>query len=365
MNNKRVALLATGDEITNGDILNTNGQRIAQTLFEQGIEVGMHLVASDRQSDIENAMSYLLQHHDALIITGGLGPTSDDRTRFALANAVKKELIFDEQSWENILQRFKRYNLQNQPESNRHQALFPQGATIIKNDNGSAAGCWLIHENKLIFMLPGPPNECLPMFNQIVFPILIDHHFQQPIIQKKWLLFNVSEGEIAEKLDKIAANHQIATGYRIRYPYVEFKARSSDIKMMDIFIQNAKTLLESHLINSQSQPASEILIETLVKYPNKISIEDLATRGTLAKTLTTVMTYEKIIFGARSPDAKFHIQISGLQDFWQNTQNLIQTEIIIQHESDQKTFAIPYRGERTLLYAVELISQQILQLLSP
>ena len=80
----KIALLSTGDELVNGDVLNTNSQHLARQLLDHAIQPGLHITASDDQNQIESAMRFLLADHAGLIITGGLGPTSDDRTRFAL-----------------------------------------------------------------------------------------------------------------------------------------------------------------------------------------------------------------------------------------------------------------------------------------
>lgn len=363
---KKIALLATGDEITCGDILNTNGQTIAKTLFEEGMTPGVHLVTSDDEQEIESAIDYLLQHHDGLIITGGLGPTSDDRTRFALAKALNKELVFHESIWENIQERFKRFSLKNQPDSNRNQALLPEGATIIPNLNGSAAGCSIIFNNKLICMLPGPPSECLPMFHEYVKALFIQQRFQYPILQKKWLLFDVSEGEIAHELDALAEDLDLVTGYRIRYPYVETKIRTLDPVAFHTFIEKASPLLEKHLINPNSQPASDVLIEFLKTSSFVLFVDDKATRGMLAKALITVDTFEKIRFELAPAPTDLQVSISGLEDFWNPSPSLTHTSIDLSINQRSFHFQVPFRGERTLLYVVELLSKEILQhLLTP
>ena len=175
----KIALLATGDEISHGDILNTNSQEIAQRLFNQGMQIGTHITTPDQISEIETAIHFLLKDHRGLIITGGLGPTSDDLTRYALSNATQRKLIFDEQTWDTITTRLKRFGYDKFPESNRQQALFPEGATIIPNPNGTAAGCFLKLNNQYIFMLPGPPVECLPMVDHVVVQTLIQAHFPE------------------------------------------------------------------------------------------------------------------------------------------------------------------------------------------
>lgn len=104
----QVAILATGDEICNGDIANSNSQEIAQRLFSHGIHVGTHMTVADNLTDLETAMQFLLRNHRALIMTGGLGPTSDDLTRQALSHVLQRQLIFDEPTWQTIVARLRK-----------------------------------------------------------------------------------------------------------------------------------------------------------------------------------------------------------------------------------------------------------------
>lgn len=359
MNTKRIAFLATGDEIVNGDILNTNAQAMAHQLFDLGMEVGIHLVVSDTQSEIENAIHYLLATHDALVITGGLGPTSDDRTRFALASALNRELIFDEPSWEAIQTRLNRYNLKNQPISNRNQALFPEQATVIPNNSGTAAGCWVNFHDKLIFMLPGPPSECLPMFDTVVKPTLTENQFARPIIHRKWLLFNVSEGEIADRLDKLAAPFPITTGYRMSFPYVEFKIHSEDPHAVERFLRKAETLISSNMLNPESLMASELLNRYLAQHDKVISINDQATRGHLAKAITSLDSYQKIYRGKQEDSNVLHFDIEGIPEYWQGVEQGGTSWLSI----NESRFDIPFKGFRTVHYAVEFLSNELLKVL--
>jgi len=99
---KRISFLATGNEIIEGEIQDTNGNYFARTLHELGATIYQHVQVSDNRDEICNALHYLLAHSDAVIITGGLGPTSDDNTRYAVAEVTQKELIFDDASWKYI-----------------------------------------------------------------------------------------------------------------------------------------------------------------------------------------------------------------------------------------------------------------------
>ena len=147
-----IAFLATGDEIVVGDILNTNAQSMAQTLFHEQMHVTEHRIVRDDEAHITQTILSLLENNDALIITGGLGPTTDDRTRFALAKALQKPLELHEDIWQAIINHLaKRYGLTNIPISNQQQALFPSDAQILENPNGTAAGCYCRVNNKFIF----------------------------------------------------------------------------------------------------------------------------------------------------------------------------------------------------------------------
>lgn len=346
----RVGILATGDEVQNGDILNTNAQALAERLFNHGILCGTHMVVGDKIDEIKNAILYLLQSHQAIIITGGLGPTSDDVTRHALASALNKKLIFNDSIWNAIVERLKNVGYNTPPLSNKQQAYFPEDAEIILNPNGTAAGCRLKIDKQWIFMLPGPPPECLPMFDQHVLPTLSDHGFQRTFYHRKWLLFNVSEGEIAEVLDALAKPYHCTTGYRICYPYIEFKIYSDHQNDFLTLSSKVYELIKNNIIDDGKLTASDKLKECLPTLPFTISICDQATGGLLAATLLTPETYSKLSFTTDITTAM--VKIQGLEAFWNNEKSMTtQIEIMIQDKSFKKE--IPLRGIRTKPYVVE------------
>lgn len=362
----KIALLATGDEISNGDILNSNTREIARRLNDLGMHIGMHATTPDNIADIEKTIHFLLKSHQALIITGGLGPTSDDLTRFALGNATHRPLIFDEATWDIIVNRLKLFGYHTPPESNRQQALFPEGAEIIPNPNGTAAGCSLEHNNQFIFMLPGPPSECLPMLDSAVIPTLKKQQFQQVSYHKSWMLFGVSEGQIAEELDAIAKPFNCITGYRITHPYIEFKIFSND---ENDFKQIAKLMdekLSPYLISQGTQTASGELIDKLTSHKEKIYICDHATGGFLESLLLTPATYQSLSFVKQPFTENPHFIISGLNEFWHQTdttETSIELEYDFKNKKDTITKTMANRGERVKRYTAEWICYQINQLL--
>ena len=127
-----IALLATGNEIVEGDILNTNCQELAHSLHSEGLAPSMHMACSDSEEDILDCLQFLAARPDVMIITGGLGPTSDDRTRFALSRFLGLPLLVFSSALEH-LQKILRHSALAMTSSNKQQALFPKSAILLPN----------------------------------------------------------------------------------------------------------------------------------------------------------------------------------------------------------------------------------------
>ncbi|MES2218821.1 MAG: molybdopterin-binding protein [Pseudomonadota bacterium] len=355
----KIALLATGDEICQGDIVNTNSQEIAQRFFHAGMEPWLHVIAPDIISEIEASIRFLLNSHQALIITGGLGPTSDDLTRFALGKVIGKELVFDEATWQAICKRLQNFGYTVPPTSNRQQALFPAGAIIIPNKNGTAAGCSIKLGNQYIFMLPGPPMECLPMVDQIVLPMLKEAGFEQVSYHKKWLLFGASEGKIAEELDELAKPFACVTGYRLSYPYIEFKLhanQSADFQALTALVEKT---IQPYLLGDGQQPASIILQKKLAETKTVLQISDHATGGALQQAVLTPQNYAHLRFTDEINANLPHVFIEGLAEFWEAKPDTTLTSLKLRFPHEEINVDIPFRGKRVIQYAVEILAHYI------
>ncbi len=363
-----LAIIATGDELVSGDILNTNAKHIATLLLEQGIQVGTHLVCDDKEKNIRHAIEFALQEFDGVILTGGLGPTSDDRTRFALSDVLQRPLLFHEPTWQALLDRLTQFGL-SIPESNRQQALFPSHAHVLPNTQGTAAGCFVQHNDKLIFMLPGPPCECLPMFQEQVLPILQQHAPQQSKTLMKWRLFGVSEGHIATELENLLQNEPCDVGYRIEFPYVEFKLTCDESEA-----ERLQTLLkphvEPHLLAHPYHRASSLLQEALSQTNKTLLVLDQATGGALERTLRCPENAHNLFFNF--PDAvnkpDITILLTGLQDYWQQGKDGCDAQLRMDYKMNGKTqhpqvYTFPMRKIRAVDHAVEYYSYLLLQLL--
>jgi nicotinamide-nucleotide amidase len=325
----------------------------------------MHAATPDSIHEIEAAMRFLLASHQALIITGGLGPTSDDLTRYAVSKVLNQPLVFDEATWQSICDRLTRFGYPTPPESNRQQALFPEKSVIIENPNGTASGCISRMGEQFIFMLPGPPTECLPMLEKIVIPALKEADFQHVSYIKKWLLFGVSEGKIAEELDALAKPYDCVTGYRIWYPYIEFKLHSENAADFETLTALVEKTIQPYLMGSGELTASQLLRKKLMTSGNKLAITDHATGGALEVALKTPQTSDHVEF-SNEKKGLLHVEINGLKEFWSQAPGeikLAHLDMIFTKNNDQERLhaEIPFRGKRVIQYAVEFIACEIMK----
>ena len=166
-------LIAVGTELLLGNIANTDAQMLSKGLSALGINVYYHTVVGDNPQRLKAAVEVAKSRADIIITTGGLGPTCDDLTKNVLAECFGKKLVYDEESAERIRDYFQRLHPGGtMTENNLQQAYLPEGCTIFSNDWGTAPGCAFESGGVRVIMLPGPPNECTPMFEHRAVPYL-------------------------------------------------------------------------------------------------------------------------------------------------------------------------------------------------
>ena len=224
----RVAIIATGDEIINGEIANSNAQIIAQELWRNCFDLGFGLQVSDCAQDLHTALSWALEQHRIIITIGGLGPTLDDRTRFAIADSMRRKLEFNKLVWDSINRFRKRRGLRSLPDNNRQQAMFVAGSQILNNHNGTAAGFIVREQQRIVIALPGPPRECLPIFYEQVLPRLCAELKPALVYRKLWTLSAQSESQIASLVEPLIADLDVDLGFRVYKPLLDVKISSKD-----------------------------------------------------------------------------------------------------------------------------------------
>ncbi|MFO0829640.1 MAG: competence/damage-inducible protein A [Phycisphaerales bacterium] len=195
------ATLSIGDEIVLGQIDDTNARTIAERLAELGVFRGEHRAVGDDVDAIADALAALAQSHDVVVVTGGLGPTKDDLTRDALNRVVDPgaELVEDEQA-RVALDRWFKGRGRAMPASNLVQALRPRSARCLENPNGTAPGLFAESRGAMIWCLPGPPREMVPMLERETLGMLAERAGDEAMPTLAVHSYGAGESALAERL---------------------------------------------------------------------------------------------------------------------------------------------------------------------
>lgn len=167
-----VELISVGTEILMGNIVNTNAAFLSAQCVALGLSCYHQSVVGDNEGRMEEAMQTALSRSDLVLISGGLGPTRDDLTKEVAAKVMEKKLVMDMHTRDRIQAYFDRIKRSDITENNWKQAVVPEGAIVLDNDNGTAPGLILEKEGKVMILLPGPPGELIPLFQKKVRPYL-------------------------------------------------------------------------------------------------------------------------------------------------------------------------------------------------
>ena len=195
-------IIAVGTEILLGEITNTDAVTVARALSELGINAYYQTVVGDNPDRLYDVIMTAKKRADIIITTGGLGPTFDDLTKQVAARAFGKELVLNEEELEKIKGYFKKLG-RNMTENNARQAYLPEGCEVFVNEWGTAPGCAIEDNGKILIMLPGPPRECKPMVKYRMVPYLkklSDSHLVSHSIR----IYGMGESSVEDKIAPFA-----------------------------------------------------------------------------------------------------------------------------------------------------------------
>ena len=201
----RVELVSVGTELLLGDIVNTNTAYLSKELAALGLGVFRQTTVGDNRERLLKTLESAFLENDAVIITGGLGPTDDDITKECAAEYFGREFYFHEYSWVKILERLTRAGRNIITENNKKQAMIPEGAIVLENYCGTAPGIIIEENNKRIVLMPGPPREMRDMFEKSVKPYL-EKFSNKQFISKYVRFYGVGESLLETKIKDIMDN---------------------------------------------------------------------------------------------------------------------------------------------------------------
>ncbi len=200
----KAEIISVGTELLMGQIANTDAQFITARLSELGIDVHYHTVVGDNEKRLKEILSLAFSRSDAVIITGGLGPTMDDLTKETVASYFNLPLKEDKTALDSIRDYFKKMKRE-MTESNKKQALIPEGAMPLYNNFGTAPGCLIDKDGKIAAMLPGPPRELQPMFTEYLIPYfnkISGFHLESLYLR----IFGIGEAEAESRIKHLTAS---------------------------------------------------------------------------------------------------------------------------------------------------------------
>lgn len=300
-----VEVVAVGTELLLGQIVNSNAATIGARLAESGLDSFRQTVVGDNLERITAVLAEAMARADAVIVTGGIGPTQDDITREALCAATGLEMDFSEE-WADRLRRWWERRGREMPDNNLRQAHHPRGARLIVNPKGSAPGLDLTHEGVRVFVLPGVPQEMLHMLDTHVLVELRRAAGEDSALVSRLLrTWGSSESMLAERLDDLYAAQSnptlafLASGGEIK---LRLSAKAVDAATAAALIAPLESEIRRRLGTAvfavDDETIEEVLVRLLGERGWTLGTAESATAGMVAARLTRVAGSSAVFRGA-------------------------------------------------------------------
>lgn len=288
-------LISVGTEILLGTIVNTNASFLAEKCALLGLSIYYQSVVGDNEKRLEETLKTALDRSDVVILSGGLGPTQDDLTKETVARVMNRELVLDKHSKARIEEYFKKSQTKTITENNWKQALIPKGAIVVDNDNGTAPGVIIEEGGKSVILLPGPPNELIPMFNKDIYPYL--NKLQPEIILSSMVkICGVGESTVETMIKDLIdsqTNPTVAPYAKTGEVHLRVTAKAKDEeeakKLIKPVVKELKARFGSKVFTTdENETLEEAVIRLLKKYELKVTTAESCTGGLLAGRLVNV-----------------------------------------------------------------------------
>ena len=296
----KAEIIAVGTELLMGQIANTNGMFLSRELSELGIDVHYHHVVGDNNDRLVELIKKVMSRCDLIITTGGLGPTMDDLTKDAIAEALDLPMVLDEES-KNTIENFFSMIHRDMTINNLRQAYFPQGSIILKNPNGTAPGCIVEKDGKAIVVLPGPPMEMQPMFLKDIFPYL-SKKTGNVIRSKHIKVFGMGESSLETALMHLIkgqTNPTLATYATQGELLLRVTAKADTAAQAEALLEpvckEISDILGNKIYSYTNEPLAEVVINMLYEQKKSIAFAESCTGGMLTSILVDIPGASKVL----------------------------------------------------------------------
>ncbi|MCR5596434.1 MAG: competence/damage-inducible protein A [Lachnospiraceae bacterium] len=287
-------IVSVGTEILMGNIVNTNATFLAEQCAALGISCFYQQVVGDNEDRLSEAFKTALGRSDIVIVSGGLGPTEDDLTKETAAKVCGKKLVTHEPSRKALIEYFNKRNIPF-TDNNYKQADMPEDSIVIDNPNGTAPGVIIPYEDKRIILMPGPPGEMIPMFNDSIKPYLKK---MSPVTIYSVTVKETGIGEsCAEELIKdlidTQTNPTIATYAKVGEVHLRVSAMAKNkkeaMKLISPVVKEIKKRFGKHVYTTdESVTLEEAIVKKLKKKEYTITFAESCTGGMLSSRLVNV-----------------------------------------------------------------------------
>ena len=287
-------IIAIGSELLAPDRTDTNSLWLTEQLNRLGIEVKLKTIVGDDDARLEEAIKDATRRSKVVITTGGLGPTEDDITRKITARALGRRLLLDEAVLAEIKQRFQGFGVA-MPERHSRQAMVIEDAEVLPNPNGTAPGMFIDHNGTAIVLLPGPPREMKPMFENHVVPKIAGRAGNIRVVRRMLRVAGMGESAVDEKIAPVYTqydNPQTTILFNQSEIEIHLTARGRTEEEANALLDRVVLQLEQRLGNSIFSFAGETMEEVvglkLSVGGYTLAVAESCTGGLLAERLTNI-----------------------------------------------------------------------------
>lgn len=295
--NYQSAIICIGNELLLGRTLNSNLAWLGMKLSELGVPVQYSVTVPDAPEAISEALDYCWNRYDVVITTGGLGPTQDDLTKAVIANFFGKELNFDEAVWSHIGNLFAQRNVA-MPQSNRSQAMVPQGFTVLKNDRGTAPGLFYTEAGRLFFALQGVPLEMKHIFQDHIQQILKKAFSSaKGVIVRNIHTYGVAESALAELLDIKKLPPGVMLAWLPQTGRVDLRLYGTDEDALKVAESYVHQQVAEFIWGYEEEDPAKCLFSVLQAKKLTLAVAESCTGGLVQRLLTDIPGVSRVYLG--------------------------------------------------------------------
>lgn len=290
----KIELISIGDELLIGQTVNTNASWLGREFAQRGASVNYTTVIRDTKEDILTALDVAFSRVDVIVVTGGLGPTKDDITKYTLCEYFQTELVLNEE----VLTRVRGYfeaRGREMLEVNIKQAEMPKNAHVLQNDMGTASGMWFDHNGKVLISLPGVPYEMKHLMTDRAFPLLMERYTMKSLYHRTLQTQGIGESYLAERIEDLETEIR-ANGFGLAYLPSSSQVRlrissertAENEQKIESYFKQIEARLPQYAYGREDDQLSEVVGRWMIENNKTVGTVESCTGGAIAADLVSV-----------------------------------------------------------------------------